>query len=392
MLGAAALASCGGDDSSSAASREAAAQRGVGAPVQVGVITLRPQAVPLTAQVAGRTVATAVSEIRPQVSGIVQKRLFKEGSRVKAGDVLYQIEDQSYRAAVDSAKASVDKAQAAVTKAQLDYERTAQLRARNVASQQALDQARAALLQAEADLAAGKASLQSAQINLDYTKVRAPISGTIGTSAVTEGALVTGNQTPTLSIIRQTDPMYVDLTESSATLLRVRRMIQEGGVKRNPQGAIVRLVLEDGSSYPEVGSIEAAEGSVNETTGTVTFRARIPNPNRILLPGMLVRAVIQVGTENDRFLLPQRAVTRNARGQAIASFVNADGKVETRVLETEQSYRNAWIVRSGVADGDRLIVDGLQRARSGQPVTAVEVKVDELGLTAPVGSEAAPVR
>lgn len=334
--------------------------------------------------------ASAVAEIRPQVSGIIQKRVFQEGSEVKAGDVLYQIDDRPYRAALDSAKASVQRAQAAVANGETEFQRLDELGRRHVVSTQQVDAARATLLQAQADLAAANASVESAQINLDNTRVTAPIAGSIGTSLVTEGALVAANQTGALTTIRQIDPMFVDLTASSVSLLRVRRMIAEGALKQERIAPKVRLTLEDGSEYSETGTIEAVEANVSETTGTFTVRARIANPRRILLPGMLVRATVEVGTGTKGFLLPQRAVSRNAKGQATAMFVDADGKAELRVVQTEQSYRNAWLVREGVKEGDRLIVDGLQKARGGQPVQPVEVKVDENGLTSDVEPATAP--
>jgi membrane fusion protein (multidrug efflux system) len=374
------LVSCTENNSSSGRAGPSGGPPGAGAPPEVGVVTLHPEQIPFTASVPGRTVASAVAEIRPQVSGIIQKRVFKEGSQVKAGDQLYQLDDRPYRAALASAQASVAKAQATTANAQAEFERATQLRERNVGSQQAVDTAKAALLQAQADLAAANAAVQTAQINLDNTTVKAPISGLIATSAASEGALVTANQTTALTIIRQVDPMYVDLTESSATLLRVRRMIEEGTVQRDPQGAKVHLVLEDGRAYSQVGSIQAFEGSVSETTGTVTIRSSIPNPDRLLLPGMYVRATVEVGTGGTAFLVPQRAVSRNPKGQATAMFVTADGKAELRVLPADHAYRNSWVVRDGVKEGDRLIVDGLQKVRGGQAVVATEVRLDEQGL------------
>jgi membrane fusion protein (multidrug efflux system) len=358
-------------------------------PAQVGVITLHAQEVPFVATVPGRTVASAVSEIRPQVSGIIQKRLFREGTEVKAGDVLYQIDDRSYRAALDSAKAGAERAQAAVANAQAESDRLEELGRRNVVSQQQIDAARATLAQAQADLSAANAAIETAQINLDNTRVTAPISGLIGTSPVTEGALVIANQTTALTTIRQIDPMFVDMTASSANLLRVRRMIAEGALHQASPSPEIRLTLEDGSQYSEVGAIEATEANVSETTGTVTVRARIANPQHLLLPGMYVRATVAVGTGTKGFLLPQRAVSRNAKGQATAMFVNADGKAELRVLQTEQAYRNAWLVRKNVEEGDRLIVDGLQKLRGGQPVQPVEVKLDGQGIAQDAASATA---
>ncbi|WP_342644093.1 efflux RND transporter periplasmic adaptor subunit [Rhodoligotrophos ferricapiens] len=386
VLAAAALPACSeGDDASSSqqAQSQAAAR-----PAEVGVITLHPQQVPFTATVPGRTVASAVSEIRPQVNGIIQKRLFDEGRQIEAGSVLYEIDDRPYRAAVDSAQANVEKTEAALARAQADFKRAEELRQRNVTSQQALDEARATLLQAEADLAGAKAALQSAQIDLSNTKVTAPISGLIGRSQVTEGALVTANQSTALTTIRQIDPMYVDMTESSARLLQVRRMLEQRPDPSKRPTAKIHLTLEDGEEYAQVGTVEAAEGSVSETTGTVTIRAVIDNPARLLLPGMYVRATVEVNVQREGFLVPQRAVSRNAKGEAIAIFVTPDGKAEMRVLETEQSYTNAWLVLDGIKDGDRLIVDGLQRVRSGQPVKPVAMEVDEQGLVRPAAAAA----
>ncbi len=384
LLAVAVLAACSEDPTPGKGAKSGA----LPAP-EVGVVVMRPTKVPFTASLAGRTVASAVSEIRPQVNGIIQKRLFKEGTRVEAGDVLYQIDDRAYRAALESARANVAKGEAAVANAQVEFDRAEELRKRNVGSQQAVDTARAALLQAQADLEGAKAAVESAQISLDNTRITAPISGIIGTTVFTEGALVTANQPAALATVRQVDPIYVDLTESSATLLRVRRMMEAGTIDRDVKSAKVHLVLEDGSTYSEVGSIVAAEGAVSETTGTVVIRTSIPNPERLLLPGMYVRATVEVGSQDAGFLVPQRAVSRNAKGQATAMFVTPEGTAELRVLQTEQSYRNAWLVRAGIEDGDRLIVDGLQRVRGGQQVKAVEVKLDAEGLVERADSERA---
>ncbi len=359
-------------------------------PPQVGVIALHAQAVPFTASAPGRTIASAVSEVRPQVNGIVQKMLFTEGGSVKAGDTLYEIDDRTYRAAVASANAGVARAEAAVNNAQTEFNRAEKLGQTRVASVQQVDQARAALLQAQADQAAAAAALETASINLANTLVTAPISGLIGTSSVTVGALVTANQEAPLVTIRQVDPIFVDLTESSANLLRIRRMIREGEVKRNAQGATVRITLEDGTPYGETGTIRAIEANVSQTTGTVTARASIPNPDRLLIPGMYVRAEVAVGTGQQGFLLPQRAVSRNAKGQATAFFVSADSKAETRTLDTEDAVKDSWLVRSGVKDGERLIVEGFQKFRAGQTVVPVVVTLDEDGLTRPVAATDAP--
>jgi membrane fusion protein (multidrug efflux system) len=383
---AATLSGCSNSETNSAAPAGAPAP-----PVpQVGFVTLHAQQVPFIATVPGRTVASGVSEIRPQVSGIIQKRLFEEGAEVKSGDVLYQIDDRPYRAALDSAKAAAERAKATVANAQAEFDRQGELARRNVASQQQLDAARAALAQAQADLAGANAAIETAQINLDNTRLTAPISGLIGTSLVTEGALVTANQAGALVTVRQMDPMFVDMTASSANLLRVRTMIAEGTLHQASPSPEVRLTLEDGSQYPEVGSIQATEANVSETTGTVTIRARIANPKHVLLPGMYVSATVAVGTGDKGFLLPQRAVSRNAKGQATAMFVSADGKAEQRILQTQQSYQDAWLVYENVSEGDRLIVDGLQKLRSGQAVKPTEVRLDAQGVAQDATSSTTP--
>ncbi|MBT9290665.1 efflux RND transporter periplasmic adaptor subunit [Prosthecodimorpha staleyi] len=373
-----ALAGCG--ESGSGKAGAAGAPPSPPPPPEVGYVVLHPASIPFLASIPGRTVASAVSEIRPQVSGIVLKRPFKEGSLVKAGDILYEIDDRTYRAALDSTQASVEKAQATTDNAEIELKRQEQLLQRNTVAQSTVDTARATLRQAQADLALARANLQSAQINLDNTKVKAPISGLIGTSSVTEGALVTANQTAALTTIRQVDPMYVDLTESGETILRVRREIDQGKVQLANDGAKVRLTLGDGTRYGEVGSIEAFEGSVSGSTGAMTIRASIPNPQRILLPGLYVRATVEVGNRSQAFLVPQMAVSRNPKGQATALFVTADGKAESRLLLAADSYGTSWIIRDGVKDGDRLIVDGVQKARPGQAVRPVEVRIGEDGV------------
>jgi len=357
-------------------------------PVEVGVITLKPQNVPLTIELPGRVSATKVAEIRPQVDGLIQKRVFTEGGQVKAGDLLYQIDPRPYQAAYDSAAAALEKAQAAVPSAQAKVDRYNQLVGVNTVTAQSLDDAKATLAQAKADVAAAEAALANAQINLDYTKVTAPISGLISTSSVTEGALVTANQSTALATIREIDPIHVDLTDSSTNLLRIRSLVDSGRLKRGDGPPAVRLKLNDNSSYDKVGQLRSAEATVNQTTGTFAMRASFDNPTRLLLPGMYVRAVVELGTDEGAFLVPQRAVNRNAKGDATAMFVSPDGKVETRVLRTTQSVGSNWLVEAGIEDGDRLIVDGLQRIGDGQAVTAIEVTLDTAGVAHPVDAEA----
>ena len=345
--------------------------------LQVSVVSLHPQPVAITAELPGRVSANLIAEIRPQVSGIIKSRLFREGSEVKAGDVLYEIDPAPYQAALDSAVAARAKAEAAVANAQVRADRYRELLLRNAGSKQDADDAAATLGQAQADVAAAKASVETARINLAYTKVTAPIDGRIDKSALTQGALVTANQTAILTTIRKLDPINVDVTQSSTNLLKFRNDIAAGRLKFTGPNVAVKLKLDTGDAYAQSGKLEFAEANIDETTGTFSVRAEFPNPERLLLPGMFVRAEIQEGIAENNFLLPQRAVGRNTKGEATAKFVSADGKVEERVLTTRRNIGNNWLVDSGVKDGERVIVEGGQLVRSGQAVTVKEVSVDE---------------
>lgn len=340
-------------------------------PAPVGVITLQPQRVTLNTELAGRTVATQVAEVRPQVTGLIKTRAFTEGSDVKAGQLLYQIDPASYQAALDSAKASLAKAEANATTARLKAGRYDQLAAIDAVSQQLRDDARAALQQAQADVEAAKAAVRTAQIDLDRTRVTAPVAGRIGRSAVTPGALVTANQATALATVQQLDPIYVDVTQTSAELLSLQRQLADGSLQRDSAGqARVTLLLEDGSTYPLEGKLQFSELQVDPASGSVTLRAQFPNPKRQLLPGMYVRAQVQTGTQAQALLVPQAAVSRDARGNATA-LVAKDGKAEARVLQTAGVVNGQWRVTSGLAAGEQLIVDGLQRLRPGAPVQGV---------------------
>lgn len=345
--------------------------------LQVSVVSLHPQPVAITAELPGRVSASLIAEIRPQVSGIIKARLYREGSEVKAGDVLYEIDPAPYQAALDSALAAQHKAEAAVTNAQVRADRYRELLQRNAGSKQDADDAAATLGQAQADVAAAKANVEAARINLAYTKVTAPIDGRIDKSALTQGALVTANQAAILTTIRKLDPINVDVTQSSTNLLKFRNDIASGRLKFTGPNVAVKLKLDTGDAYAQSGKLEFAEANIDETTGTFTVRAEFPNPERLLLPGMFVRAVIQEGIAENNFLLPQRAVGRNTKGEATAKFVSAEGKVEERVLATRRNIGNNWLVDSGVKDGERIIVEGGQLVRPGQTVTANEVSVDE---------------
>jgi len=353
---------------------------GAGAPPEVGVVTVQPENVSINSELAGRTVASVAAEIRPQIGGIVQTRAFKEGGEVKAGELLYQIDASLYQANFESAKANVAKAEANLTTLRLKAERYKELLSAHAVSQQAFDDANAALRQAEADIAASKAALEVARINLGYTRVVSPINGRIGMSSVTQGALVTANQATALATVQQLDPINVDITQSSTEMLQMKRALESGALKEAGGGqAAVKLKLDDGSIYPIEGKLAFSEATVDTGTGSVTLRAVFPNPKRNLLPGMYVRAVIEQGIKDQALLVPQRGVSHDPQGKAIALVVNAEGKVEPRVLKTERAVGDKWLVTDGLAAGDKVIVEGLQKARPGSPVNAV-----------PAGSPSAP--
>lgn len=372
------LAGCG--DSSEKSGGEASAAR----VPEAGYVLVYPQPVVLSANVAGRVVAYNAAEIRPQVGGIVKERVFKEGGEVKQGDVLYRLDAQSYEAALASAEATLKKNEAALVSAKLKFDRYKTLSTTSVVSQQDRDDAESSYLQAQADIAVAQADIATARINLGYTTITAPISGQIGTSSVSVGALVTASQTDALATIRQIDPVYVDLTESSGNLIKFRNQLKKGKFSPLVGGpeskAEVKLSFADGTPYDLVGEIASADQFVAETTSTFTIRSRFANPERMLLPGMYVLATISLASDDEGFLLPQRAVSRNAKGEATARFITADGAAETRVLDIATDIGSNWLVTGGVADGDKLIVDGLQSVQDGTPVTPVEVKLDARGL------------
>lgn len=344
---------------------------------QVSVVVLRSKPVAISAELPGRVAASLVAEVRPQVGGLIKSRLFREGSEVKAGDLLYEIDPAPYQAALDSAVATLAKAEASVPNAQAKVDRYRDLIRQNAISKQDNDDAVAALAQAQADVASAKANLDTARINLGFTKVTAPIGGRVDRSTLTPGALVTANQTTALTTIRQLHPINVDVIQSSTNLLKFRSAVADGRLKLSGPNVAVKLKLDTGTEYAQSGQLEFAEANIDQTTGTFTVRAEFPNPDRLLLPGMFVRAVIQEGVAENSFLLPQRAVARNTKGEATAKFVGADGKVEERVIATSRSVGNNWLVGQGVKDGERVIVEGAQLVRPGQTVTGNEVTIDE---------------
>lgn len=346
---------------------QAAVKPAAPAPVEVGVVEIRPEPLTLTTELPGRTRAHLVAEVRPQVGGIIEQRLFREGAEVGAGELLYRIDPASFQAAYDSAKAALAKAQADIRSVQLKAERYKDLVRIKAVSDQDYDDARAALAQAQAEVEAQKAALETARINLDYTQVRAPIAGRIGRSSVTPGALVTADQTTALATIQQLDPVYVDVQRSSTEWLELQQALKSGRLSHpGADGSItVRLKLEDGSDYPQTGRLLFSEVTVDAGTGAITLRAEFPNPDQRLLPGMYVRAVLEEGIAQQALLVPQRAVSRDARGQASALVVNADGKAERRDLVTERAVGDRWLVTTGIAAGERVIVDNLQKVKAG---------------------------
>jgi membrane fusion protein (multidrug efflux system) len=339
-------------------------------PPEVGVVAVQPQRVTLTTELSGRTAPQLIAEVRPQVGGIILKRLFTEGSDVKAGQVLYQIDPATYQAAFASAKASQARAEANLNSVRLRAERYRDLVGIKAVSQQDNDDAQAVFKQAEADVAFTKAAVETARINLTYTRITAPISGRIGRSSVTTGALVTANQSTALATIQQLDPMYVDVTQSTADLLKLKQNLANGVLKKSAS-AQVKLLLEDGSPYPSTGTLKFSEVTVDQSTGSVTLRAVFPNPKQALLPGMFVRAILAEGVNEAAILIPQRGVTRNPKGEAMVMTVGAGDKAEPRPIKVVRTVGDSWLVSDGLKAGDRVILEGLQKARPGTPVKPV---------------------
>jgi membrane fusion protein (multidrug efflux system) len=335
---------------------------------EVGVVTLQPTHVALQSELSGRTVAYSVSDVRPQVSGIVKRRLFEEGADVQAGQTLYQIDPAAYQAAYDQAKADLTNAQATVASSRLKDERYSELIQIQGVSRQDADEAHASYLQATAGVEMKKAALETAQINLGYTQVRAPIAGRIGKSSVTAGALVTANQDAALATIRALDPIYVDLTQSSTQLLQLRQLLGMQGMQSGAR--TVQLILEDGTRYSEVGTLRFQEVAVDQETGSVTLRAQFPNPKGVLLPGMYVRAVLDEARSSSALLAPQRGISRDSNGNGVAMIVGANDKVEQRTVVTSRAVGNNWLITSGLSAGDRLIVEGLGKVHPGDTVRA----------------------
>jgi membrane fusion protein (multidrug efflux system) len=372
-------------------------------PAEVGIVTVRSEPIALTTELPGRTCAYLVAEIRPQVNGLIQSRQFQEGANVKAGDLLYQIDPAPYQAAVNQAKAALTTAEADLVTAEANLpairsraERLKGLVAIHAAAQQDYDDVSAALRQGEANLAARRASVEisrtaveTARINLSYTPIKAPISGRIGISNITVGALAAAYQPTPLAVVQQLDPIYVDVVQASAELLRLQQRLKNGSLKQS--GAVqsrVKLLLEDKTPYPLEGKLQFRDVTVDPTTGSMTLRLVFPNPNHVLLPGMFVRAVVQEGVNQQALLVSQQGVTRDVKGLPVAWVVGKDEKVEQRTLELDRAIGVKWLVTSGLAAGDRVIVEGLQKVRPGAQVRAVPVAGD---VGAPAAGEGQPV-
>ncbi len=341
-------------------------------PPEVATVTIACQPVLLTTELPGRTSAYRIAEIRPQVNGLIQKRLFTEGADVKEGQELYQIDPAPFQATLDNAKAALGRAEANLPALQLRADRYKEALAEKAVSRQDLDDASAALKQAQADLEFYKAMVQSARINLGYTRVLSPISGRIGRSSVTDGAIVTAYQTVPLATIQQLDPIYVDVPQSTAEMLRLQHRLDEKRLTRkDTEVSKVQLILSDGSKYPVEGTLQFRDVTVDPTTGSVILRMIFPNPNGVLLPGMFVRAVVQEGVHEQGILIPQQVVSRDPKGNPVALIVDAQGKVGQRILGLDRAIGDQWLVSEGLNPGDHVIAEGMQKVRLGMPVREV---------------------
>src|SRR5699024_863265 len=359
------LSACGSD------SQEAATPP----PPEVGFITIKPHTVTLETELPGRTASYKTAEVRPQVNGIIEERLFNEGELVKKGQALYRIDKRVYAAQDATARANLERAKTQLNIQEVRHERLEKLRDRNAVSQQEFDESKAQTAELKAQVAASQAALESARINLDYTTVKAPIDGQIGRSSVSAGALVTANQPEALATIRQLDPIYVDITQSAAKLRQLRQAIAEGHL--NASDEAVTLMFEDGSPYAEKGSLQFAEVAVNESTGSVTLRALFSNPDGVLLPGMYVRASVPEGNVDNAILIPQMALRRDPRGNASVFLLSENDEVVTQAVTASRTVGNKWLVTDGLSKDDRLIVDGVQRIQPGVTTHPVELPSDE---------------
>lgn len=358
---------------------------------EVSTVTAQTQKIMLSTELPGRTSAFRVAEIRPQVSGLIQKRLFAEGSDVTTGQVLYQIDPAPFQAALDNAKAALGRAEAGLHSLNLRVERYKALLTEKAVSQQDYDDAAAALQQAEADIRYWKATVETARINLRYTQVTSPISGRIGRSNVTEGAIVTAYQPVSLATIQQLDPIYVDVPQSTTELLSLKRRLEDGRLKNHGTNQNkVKLILEDGTAYPQEGTLQFSDVTVDPTTGSVILRVVFPNPKGVLLPGMFVRALIKEGLNEQALLVPQQGVSRDHKGNPVALIVDGESKVGQRMLALDRAIGDKWLVSAGLAPGDRVIVEGMQMLRPGTVVRAVPFNETQAGHGPAAGPDTQP--
>jgi len=358
-------------------------------PIPVTVVTLRSEPVTLTRELPGRSTAFLVAEVRPQVNGIIAKRLFTEGGIVKEGQPLYQLDDATYRADLNSAEANLARAQATLVTAELNAKRSAQLVKIDAVSQQDDENAAAALRQAQADVKAAQAAADRARVVLGYARISSPITGRTGKSMVTPGALVTANQDEPLTTVQQFDPMYIDLTQSSAELLNLRKALSRGALKASSDQPVT-ILLEDGTQYEHRGKLAFSDVTVDPTTGSFGLRVVVPNPDYLLLPGMYVRAIVGDGERQDALLVPQPGITRDQKGQTMAMVVGEGEKVEARVVKVSRAIGDKWLVEEGLAAGDRVIVEGLQKIRPGAPVQATEAGAEPAAAAQPAKAQPQP--
>ncbi len=368
--------------------RKPAAAAGAPPAAEVGVVTLKARPVTFITELPGRTTAVLTADVRPQVNGLILKRIFVEGAEVKAGDQLYQIDPATYQATYDSAVATLAYDQAALVTARAKSARYKPLAAAQAVSRQDYDDAVATAGEAVATIGIAQAAIEQARINLTYTKVKASISGRIGRSAVTPGALVTAGQTTVLATVTQLDPIYVDVIQPATTLLRLRQELAAGKIQQTgPNQAKIELVLENGSKYPVSGTLQFSEVTVDQATGTVVVRAIFPNADHLLLPGLFVRAELQEGTDDQALLVPQVGVSHNTHGDPTVLVVDKDSKAALKIIQTSRAIGDSWVVTGGLAPGDKVIVDGLQKIRPGAEVHATEVKADAAPTPASVQAQ-----
>lgn len=346
-------------------------------PSQVGVVTVKAETLPITSDLPGRISPTRLAEVRPRVSGIVVERVFEQGSQVKEGDVLYRIDPAPFQVQVDSAQATLRRAQAAQLQARQTADRQTQLSRSNVGSRQEYDTAISQLAQADAEVAVAQAGLAQAKLSLQYANVTAPISGRIGRALITEGALVSSTGSENLATIQQLDPIYADFTQPAADLIRLRKALQDGKLMTGPNEARARLILDDGTPYPQPGRLLFSEAAVDETTGQVTLRGEFPNPSGDLLPGMYVRVEVEQGLEQNAFAVPQQAVQRDAGGQASVLVVGPENKVQQRKVTVGRAIGDRWVISQGLQAGDQVIADGFQKTAPGATVKPQPWKPDQ---------------